>query len=103
MQLVFGRDTILNVKHEVDWAYIKSWKDKISRKNNINKNKSQREHKYKGEDKILISVPTNLKYGTDANTGPFKITKVNNDGTIRIKRGCVEDMYNICNIKSYYD
>ena len=35
MQLVFGRDAILNVKHEADWTYIKKQKDKISLQNNI--------------------------------------------------------------------
>ena len=66
MQFVFVQDTTLNVKHKANWAYIKSIKDKISRKNNINENNTQRKHKYNLNDKILQRASTNLKYGTDA-------------------------------------
>ena len=34
MQLVFGRDAILNVKHEADWNYIKRRRESLIRKNN---------------------------------------------------------------------
>ena len=44
-------------------------------------------------------MQTNLKYGTNAYTGPFKVTKVNNNGTVQIKMGCIMDTYNIQNIK----
>ena len=102
MQLVFVQDAILGVKHKANWAYIKSQKDKISCKNNINKNKTKIKHKYKMEDKILLRARTNLKYSMDAFSGPFRITKLNNNGTVKIKMGCVEDTYNIHNIKPYY-
>jgi len=48
-------------------------------------------------------MPTNLKYGTDAYTGPFKIIKVNNNGTVKVKKGCLTDTYNLRNLKPYYD
>ena len=28
-QLVFGRDAILNIRHQADWAFIKDWKEKL--------------------------------------------------------------------------
>ena len=48
-------------------------------------------------------MPTNLKYGTDAYTGPFKVVQVNDNGTVKIKKGYVTDTYNIRNIKPYFD
>eukprot|EP00957_Ditylum_brightwellii_P157818 12012194-Ditylum_brightwellii.AAC.1 len=45
-QLVFGRDAILNVQHEADWAYIKERRDKISSKNNKQENATHRKHEY---------------------------------------------------------
>ena len=102
-QLVFGRDAILNVKHETDWAYIKKRKNKITKQNNIQENKKRKQHDYKVNDKVLIKEPSNLKYGTDAYSGPFKIIKVNTNGTVTLKKGCIEDVYNIRNIKPYYD
>ena len=32
-----------------------------------------------------------------------KIIEINNNGTVRIKMGCVDNTYNIRNIKPYYD
>ena len=95
MQLVFGHDAILNIKHEADWTCIKKRKDKISHQNNIQEIKTWQKHNYKINDKVLIRAPTNLNYGTDAYSGPFKITKVNNNGTVIIKMGCIEDTYKI--------
>jgi transposase InsO family protein len=102
-QLVFGRDAMLNVQHEANWTYIKERRDKISSKNNKQENKKRRKYEYNVNDKVLLKMPTNLKYGTDAYTGPFKIVQVNDNGTVKIKKGCVTDTYNIRNIKPYYD
>ena len=36
-------------------------------------------------------------------TGPFTIAKVNTNGTVQIKMGCVTNTHNIRNVKPYYD
>jgi hypothetical protein len=41
------------------------------------------------------------KIGSKNNT--FKIVQVNDNGTVKIKKGCVTDTYNLRNIKPYYD
>eukprot|EP00957_Ditylum_brightwellii_P193538 14738183-Ditylum_brightwellii.AAC.1 len=46
MQPVFGRDDVLNVKHEADWKYIKKRKEKIIKKKNANENKKRKLHHY---------------------------------------------------------
>ena len=48
-------------------------------------------------------MQTNTKYGTDPYSGPFKVVQVNDNGTVKLKKGCVTDMYNLRNIKPYYD
>ena len=58
--------------------------------------------KYNINNKVL-KEPNNLKYGTDAYSGPFKVIKVGTNGTVTLKEGCIEDVYNIRNIKPYYD
>ena len=45
-QLVFKRDTMLNVQHEANWTYIKELRDKISSKNNKLENATRRKHEY---------------------------------------------------------
>lgn len=42
IQLVFGRDAILNVKHEANWKCINERKDKIIKKKNENENKKRK-------------------------------------------------------------
>ena len=42
MQLVFGRDSILNIKHVADWKYIQSRKQDMIVKNNIKENKKRK-------------------------------------------------------------
>jgi len=102
-QLVFGRDAMLNVQHEANWAYIKERRDKISSKNNKLENKTRKKYEYNVNDKVLLKMQANLKYGIDAYTGPFKIVQVNDNGTVKIKKGCVTDTYNLRNINPYYN
>ena len=46
MQLVFGRDAILNTTFEANWKYIKDNKQKRIHKNNLQENKSRISHTY---------------------------------------------------------
>eukprot|EP00957_Ditylum_brightwellii_P136749 10428047-Ditylum_brightwellii.AAC.1 len=54
MQLVFGRDVILNVKHEANWKYIYERKEKIIKKINEKENKKRKPHQYQVVDKVLV-------------------------------------------------
>jgi len=102
-QLVFGRDAMLNVQHEANWSYIKERRNDITSKNNKRENATRKKHEYNVNDKVLLKMQFNSKYGTDPYTGPFKIVQVNDNGTVKLKKGCVTDTYNIRNIKPYYD
>ena len=102
MQLVFGRDAILNVFHEANWRYIKERKEKFIHINNLKENKKRRPHTYSVGDQVLIKQDTRIKYGTDAYTGPHVVTEVRDNGTLRVNMGTVEDTYNIRNIVPYH-
>ena len=54
MQLVFGQDAILNIKHVADWE--KNWQRKQLWINHNNKreNMGRNNHQYKIGDKILV-------------------------------------------------
>eukprot|EP00957_Ditylum_brightwellii_P168469 12823646-Ditylum_brightwellii.AAC.1 len=54
MQLVFGWDAILNVKHEADWNYIKQRREELIRKNNERQNKKRKTHNYQIGVKVLL-------------------------------------------------
>ena len=100
-QLVFGRDAMLNIQHKADWNYIKNRKQMLIDKNNEQENSKRMEYKYKINDEILIKQDWNAKYSTNPYKGPFKITEVFNNGTIRYQKGATTDIINIRNIQPY--
>ena len=64
-QLVFGRDMILPIKFDADWALIqKQKKDSINNSNN-KENKKRIKHEYKIGDKVLLQKTRNLKKNVD--------------------------------------
>ena len=52
MQVVFGRDALLNIKVEADWNLIRNRKQELINKNNIKENKSRIKYEYKEGDLI---------------------------------------------------
>eukprot|EP00957_Ditylum_brightwellii_P056953 4317140-Ditylum_brightwellii.AAC.1 len=86
MQLVFGRDAILNVKHEANWKYIHKRK-KLIKINNENENKKRKLHHYQVTDKVLVKGDRSSKYGDYAYKGLYKIVKVNTNGKVKISKG----------------
>ena len=102
MQLVFGRDAILNVKHITDWEHIRQRKQTRINENNKRENKSRRVHKYSNGDKILIKARKHSKHELEYE-GPYSITQVNDNGTVRFQKGIVNDVTNIRRIKPFHE
>jgi hypothetical protein len=82
-QLVFGRDIILNVKHEADWEYIRALKQNNIIKNNKAENAKRIPHNNNIGNKVLLKRGTENKYETPYQ-GPFSITQVNENGTVQM-------------------
>ena len=103
MQLVFGRDAILNTKFEADWKFIKEHKQQLIKKNNENENKKRIPYKYKRGQKVLYKNDLNKKFGRNPYEGPYKVRHVKDNGTVILKRGSVLETVNIRNIKPYVE
>ena len=99
-QLVFGRDMILNVKHEANWEFIRQRKQTIIEKNNKAENAKRVPHTYTVGDKVLIRRGNEHKYEAPFR-GPYTLTKVNDNGTVRMIVNNVEDTYNIRRLTPY--
>ena len=54
MQLLFGRDAILNIKHVANWEHFRQRKQLRINHNNKQENTRQTHHQYKVGDKILV-------------------------------------------------
>ena len=102
MQLVFGRDAILNIAHEANWKLIKDRKQKLIDQNNKRENASRKPHTYNVGDKVLIKNDWSAKYRKVAFLGPYPITNVNDNGTVRVAlNDTVTDVYNIRYVRPF--
>jgi hypothetical protein len=101
MQLVFGRDAMLNIKFEANWAYIRSRKQQLIDANNRKENAKRISHRYRVGDKVLYKVDSMSKYSENPYDGPYTIMRVNTNGTVRLRMGAVIDTVNIRLLKPY--
>ena len=62
MQLVFGLDSILNIKHVVDWEHIRQCKQELINRNNKRKNMRRNNHQYKFGEKLLVKREKNSNH-----------------------------------------
>ena len=82
MQLVFFREAILNIKHVADWEHIWQRKQLLINHSNMRENMRRNNHQYKVGDKILVKRKKNYKHELEF-MGPFPITQINDNGTVR--------------------
>ena len=101
MQLVFGHDAILNTTFEANWKNIKDNKQKCIHQNNVQENKSRIAHTYHLRGKVLFKEIETNKYGNNPYSGPYVVRKVNNNGTVMIKKGKILETVNIRLIKPF--
>ena len=101
MQLVFGRDAILNLMFDANWQLIKQRKQNLINKNNAKENSKRINHTYKVQDLVLVKNEQSTKYGKDAYNSPWTIQEVQDNGTVKISKGPVSDVFNIQNITPY--
>lgn len=105
-QLVFNRDAIQNVRFEADWKFIKERKQKLIRQNNKRENNKRAEHTYSVGDKVVVEQDPNRKHGENRYKGPFTITNVYDNGTVRLRKrtpagGAVFQTWNIRKVFPY--
>ena len=102
MQLVFDGYAILNIKHVADWEHIQQRNKLRINHNNKRENMRQNNHQYKIGDKILVKRKKNYKHELEF-MGPFPITQINDNGTVRFLKGIIKDATNIRRIKPFFD
>ena len=60
-----------------------------------------RPYTYEFGNLVLIKNEQSTKYGKDTYNGPWTIQEVRDNGTVKISKGPVSDIYNIRNITHY--
>ena len=100
-QLVFGRDMILPIKFNADWALIAQRRQERINYSNIYENKRRIQHDYKVGDKVLLAKPGILRKLATPRTGPYLVQQVFSNGTINIQKGAVIQRVNIRRVSPY--
>src|SRR5512145_1201594 len=105
-QLLFGRDAMLNVNFEANWQYIKEQKQKLICQNNKQENAKRVPHVYNVGDQVLVQQDPNQKHGADRYKGPYSISHVYDNGTVRLTQntpagGVVFQTWNVRNLTPY--
>ena len=95
MQLLFFRDAILNIKHVSDWEHIQQRKQLQINHNNKREKMRRNNNQNKVGEKILVKHKKNSKHKLES-MGPFPITQINGNGTVRFQKGIINDATNIC-------
>jgi transposase InsO family protein len=103
MQLVFGRDAILNIKHVTDWEAVRARKQKKIRENNMRENSKRINHAYSVGDRILLRTDQNKAKFDPEWKGPYVVTAVNRNGTVRYVKGALSDSVNIRQVRPYHE
>ena len=70
--------------------------------NNKGENMRRNNHQYKVGDKILVKRKKNSKYELEF-MGPFPITLINDNGTVRFQKWIIKNATNIRRIKPFFD
>jgi transposase InsO family protein len=94
-QLVFGRDMILPIKFQADWAAIQQRRLQESLRNNKHENERRIPHQYKVGDQVSKTRPGMQSKLSRKRDGPYEVIAVYNNGTIRIRRGAITERLNI--------
>ena len=101
IQLVYGRDAMLNIPFTANWKFIEERKRLLINKNNKRENSKRTPHTYQVGDQVLIKQSQETKYGKNPYKGPHPVTEVKG-ATVTVNEGKVTDVYNIRNVKPYY-
>eukprot|EP00957_Ditylum_brightwellii_P202601 15330880-Ditylum_brightwellii.AAC.1 len=76
-------------------------KKRALRRTMKNENKKRKLHHYIVSERVLVKGDRSSKFGNYAYKGPYEIVEANNNGTIKIRKGYVTDIFNIKNIKPH--
>jgi len=104
--LAFNHNMIFRRAINIDWNTINNERRKLVEVSNAKENKSRLPQQYSPGNQILILLDADEHRGQPKlsvpTRGPFTITAVHTNGTVKIKRGNITETINIRRIKPFY-
>eukprot|EP00970_Alexandrium_tamarense_P011207 scaffold2393_cov116-Alexandrium_tamarense.AAC.1 len=100
---IFGWDMLFNIPFIADWEQIGLRRQARIIKDNKRHNKDRIDFDYTLGQKVLLRQDGINRKAAEKFTGPYEITQVHTNGTVRIQRGTVSERLNIRRIKPFFE
>ena len=102
-QLVFGWDMMFTLKSLINWKEISIKKQTLVDKANLCENQKRIDYDYQVDDPVYV-IKDRIHRKFDApKLGPFRITDVYTNGTVRIQHGNVNECFNIRRLEPHFE
>ena len=102
-QMVFGRDMIFNLKSLINWKVVSARKQQTVDKANLRENSKRIDFDYEVGQKAYIVRDKPYRKLDGPKQGPFRITDVYTNGTVRIQKGNVNERINIRRLEPHFE
>ena len=102
-QLVFGRDMLFNMQSLINWKEISLRKQQSVDRANRRENSKRVDYDYSVGDQVYIVKDKIHRKLDGPKTGPYPITNVYTNGTVRIQRGLINERLNIRRLEPHFD
>ena len=99
---IFGRDMLFDIPYIADWYKIGEYRQKQTDINTARENSRRYDFDYVIGGKVLVRKDGILRKSESRFTGPYTITQVHTNGTIRIQRGSCSERVNIRRVTPYH-
>ena len=94
---------LFNLKTLINWKELSIKKQQLVDKANLRENKNRIDYDYKVDQKVYIKTDDIQRKMNCPKMGPFKITEVFTNGTVRIQRGHVNERINIRRLEPHFE
>jgi hypothetical protein len=105
-QAIFGRDMLFDIPFLCDWSEIGKRRQLLVDRSNARENKKRVPHDYVVGQKAMIIKATDgshLSKTEDPHEGPYEITQVFTNGTVRLQRGSINERLNVRRLTPYFE
>ena len=101
---IYGRDMLFDIPYVADWTKIGKRRQEQVDKDCEKNNRRRIDYDYRvGQKVLLIKDGTILRKAEDPYEGPYVITDVYTNGTVRIQRGTLNERLNIRRLHPYFE
>ena len=101
---IFGRDMLFDLPYIADWTAIGQRRQRNTDRENLKENAKRVDFDYQvGQKVMLINDGKILRKAESKYLGPFTITDIHTNGTIRIQKGSMSERLNIRRVTPYFE